>query len=160
MPRVYVGAGSNSEPRSQLASAVAALELAFGHVRCSPAYRSAAVEMPAPDYLNLVVAFDTDRGPAAVKSELAAIEAAGGRRRSAERTPLCALDLDLLLYGARVDARLRLPHPDILRRPFVLAPLADVAPDLEHPVTGEPLAGAWRGIAAAGAAIENVGPLG
>jgi 2-amino-4-hydroxy-6-hydroxymethyldihydropteridine diphosphokinase len=94
-----------------------------------------------------------------VKSELVAIEAAGGRQRGAARATLCSLDLDLLLYGARVDAAQNLPHSDVLRRAFVLAPLAEVAPDMRHPVTGERLGRAWRRLHAAGTSIEDVGTL-
>jgi 2-amino-4-hydroxy-6-hydroxymethyldihydropteridine diphosphokinase len=159
LPRVYVGAGSNSEPRARLRAAVAALERAFGPVRRSAVYRTAAVGMPASDYLNLVVAFDSDLRPAAVKAALVAIEAAAGRQRDAVPSAVCVVDLDLLLYGARVDAPCRLPHPDVLRRAFVLAPLADVAPELRHPVTGEPVASAWRRLAESATAIENVGGL-
>jgi 2-amino-4-hydroxy-6-hydroxymethyldihydropteridine diphosphokinase len=159
MPRVYVGAGSNSEPAARLRAAVAALERVFGAVRCSAVYRTAAIGPPAPDYLNLVIAFDSNRGPDAVKAELTAVEAAGGRRREAERSVVCTIDLDLLLFGARVDPSRRLPHPDVLRRAFVLTPLADVAPDVRHPVTGEPLASAWRRLAGAWPAIESAGHL-
>jgi 2-amino-4-hydroxy-6-hydroxymethyldihydropteridine diphosphokinase len=158
MPRVYVGAGSNSEPGARLHAAVAALERAFGPVRRSTVYRTAAVGMPAPAYLNLVVAFDSERRPEEVKSELVAIEAAAGRPRAAPPSALCAIDLDLLLFGARVDPPRRLPHPDVLRRAFVLAPLAEIAPQLRHPVTGEPVASAWRRLAGA-TTIDNVGAL-
>jgi 2-amino-4-hydroxy-6-hydroxymethyldihydropteridine diphosphokinase len=165
VPRVYVGAGSNSDPGPRLRAAVAALERVFGAVCCSAVYRSTAVSgavstaaaAAAPDYLNIAVGFDSGLGPARVKAELMAIEAAGGRRRDAGRAPVCPIDLDLLIYGARVDAPLRLPHPDVLRRAFVLGPLVDVAPDLRHPVTGEPLAAAWRRGVAAGGGLERVG---
>jgi 2-amino-4-hydroxy-6-hydroxymethyldihydropteridine diphosphokinase len=137
MPRVFVGAGSNLEPVAALRAGVAALERAFRAVRVSAVYRGAAVGAPAPDYLNIVVAFTTELPPDDVKAQLRAIEAAAGRTRGAA---LVALDLDLLIYGARVDAARRLPHPDVLRRAYVLVPLAELVPELAHPVTGEPLA--------------------
>jgi 2-amino-4-hydroxy-6-hydroxymethyldihydropteridine diphosphokinase len=159
MTRIYLGAGSNSEPASRLRAAVAALERVFGAVRCSGVYRTAAVGVPAPDYLNLVIAFDSHRGPDAVKAELVAVEAAGGRRRETARSAVCTIDLDLLFCGARVDAPRRLPHPDVLRRAFVLAPLAEVAPQLRHPVTGERLASAWHRLGGTWPAIEKVGAI-
>ena len=159
MTVVYVGAGSNSEPVVRLRAAVAALERAFGPVRCSAVYRSVAVGPPAPDYLNLAVAFDAQRGPDAVKSVLVEIEATVGRMREEPRSALCAIDLDLLIHGCRVDAQRRLPHPDVLRRAFVLGPLAELAPDFVHPVTGECLRSAQARLAPSSPAIEDVGSL-
>ena len=70
------------------------------------------------------------------------------------------LDLDLLLYGRRVDPGRCLPHADVLRRAFVLAPLAELAPRLEHPLTGQPYAHAWKVLAARGACgVTRVGTL-
>jgi 2-amino-4-hydroxy-6-hydroxymethyldihydropteridine diphosphokinase len=160
MPEVYVSAGSNVDPAKRLRAAAAALESTYGAVRCSPVYRSAAVGAPAPDYLNLIFAFDTEHGADAVKAELVAIEAAAGRTRAQPRAALCALDLDLLVYGARVDARRHLPHADALRRAFVLAPLAALEPALVHPVSGERFAAAWARLAAAAPALEKLGELG
>ena len=54
------------------------------------------------------------------------------------------LDLDLLLYGSMVDPDRKLPRPDILRYAFVLGPLAELAPALVHPVTGQAFNGAWQ----------------
>lgn len=159
MTAVYVGAGSNSAAVEQLRAALAALERAFGTVRCSAVYRSVAVGAPAPDYLNLALAFDSPLGADAVKSALIEIEAALGRTREGPRSSLCAIDLDLSIHGRRVDAQRRLPHPDVLRRAFVLAPLAELAPDLAHPVTGEPLESARRRLAATLPRIENLGRL-
>jgi 2-amino-4-hydroxy-6-hydroxymethyldihydropteridine diphosphokinase len=135
MPEVFLGAGSNAEPERRLRFAVAELERRFGAVRCSRVYRSKAVGVPAADYSNLVVALSTDRGVDAVREELRAIETLAGRTRTDQA--VCELDLDLLLYGARVDAPRKLPRPGLLRLPFVVAPLAELAPGLRHPVTGE-----------------------
>jgi 2-amino-4-hydroxy-6-hydroxymethyldihydropteridine diphosphokinase len=161
--RIYVGAGSNSEPAERLRAAVAALERAFGAVRCSSTYRSAAVGARAPEYLNLAVGFESSGAPDHVKAQLTAIEAAMGRTRARSASTLCALDLDLLIHGSRVDAGRRLPHPDVLRRAFVLGPLAELAPELVHPVTGERLAAAWtrlvESVPAIEPAIERVGSL-
>jgi 2-amino-4-hydroxy-6-hydroxymethyldihydropteridine diphosphokinase len=142
MPEIYVGAGSNLDAAAKLRTAAAALGRAFGALRLSGVYRSAAFGAPADDYLNVCMAFSAQVAPAVLKAELVAIEAAAGRVRGA-RSALVPLDLDLLLYGARVDAENRLPHPDALRHAFVLAPLAELAADVAHPVTGERLASAW-----------------
>jgi len=135
MPEVFIGAGSNADPERRLRFAAAELERRFGAVRCSSVYRSAAVGVPAADYSNLVMALDTDRGVDSVRDELRAIEALAGRTRA--DAAVCELDLDLLLYGSRVDAARKLPRPGLLAAPFVVVPLAELAPALAHPVTGE-----------------------
>jgi 2-amino-4-hydroxy-6-hydroxymethyldihydropteridine diphosphokinase len=156
---VYVGLGSNLDADRRLREAVRSLQEAFGALRCSFVYRTAAVGAPAPDYLNAAVAFATAIAAADVKARLVAIEDVARRSRSQPRGPVCALDLDLLLYGRRVDAPQRLPHPDVLRRAHVLAPLADIAARLVHPLTGESIEELWTA-AAAGAQITTIGPLG
>jgi 2-amino-4-hydroxy-6-hydroxymethyldihydropteridine diphosphokinase len=90
----------------------------------------------------MVIGFETDQEADRVEEQLSALENARGRDagdRSGSRT----LDLDLLLFGERVDAARRLPREDVLRYPFVLAPLAELAPARKHPVTGIPIAQAW-----------------
>jgi 2-amino-4-hydroxy-6-hydroxymethyldihydropteridine diphosphokinase len=135
MPEVFIGAGSNADPERRLRGALAELTRRFGPVRSSSVYRSAAVGIPAADYSNLVIAFTTELSVDSLRDELRAIEALAGRLRA--DSAVCELDLDLLLYGRRVDAVQRLPRPGLMTLPFVLVPLAELAPELVHPVTGE-----------------------
>ena len=135
MPEVFVGAGSNADPERRLTFAVAELERRFGELRRSRVYRSAAVGATGADYLNLAVAFATELAVDALREALRAIEAAAGRTRA--DAAVCELDLDLLLYGACVDAARRVPRPGLLAQPFVIVPLAELAPELRHPLTGE-----------------------
>ncbi len=97
-------------------------------------------EVPQPDYLNAVVLLDTVRGPRPLLDRFLEIEAKSGRVRR-ERWGPRPLDLDLLLYGdATIDTPgLRVPHPRMTERRFVLAPLAEVWPDAVVPGHG-PLA--------------------
>jgi 2-amino-4-hydroxy-6-hydroxymethyldihydropteridine diphosphokinase len=155
MPEVIVGAGSNADPVRALRVAAAELERRFGVLRCSRVYRSPADGAPAEDYLNLVLALSTERDVDAVRDALRAIEALAGRSRA--DPAVCALDLDLLLYGACVDAVRRLPRPGLFTTPFVLGPLADLAPNLAHPVTGERCHVAWQ--AAKRDRLQDVGAL-
>jgi 2-amino-4-hydroxy-6-hydroxymethyldihydropteridine diphosphokinase len=155
MPEVHVGVGSNARPVAALRSAIAALERRFHRVRCSSVYSSPALGASGADYLNMVVAFDTELTVAALEQTLRAIEAAAGRDRT--DPGICTLDLDMLLYGERVDAAQRLPRPGAFTLPFVLAPLAELAPDLVHPVSGERAAAALR--RAAHGSLLCVGPL-
>lgn len=135
MPEVFIGAGSNADPERGLRLALAELERRFGSLRCSSVYRGPAVGAPGADYWNLVVALETRLDVDSLSAELRGIEALAGRARA--DVAVCELDLDLLLYGCRVDAERRLPRPGLLTLPFVLVPLAELAPQLVHPVTGE-----------------------
>jgi 2-amino-4-hydroxy-6-hydroxymethyldihydropteridine diphosphokinase len=155
MPEVFVGAGSNADPKRALRLGVAELERRFGSLRCSSVYRSAAAGAPGADYLNLVVAVSTELTVDALRETLRAIEALAGRSRA--NPAVCELDLDVLLYGARVDAAQRLPRPGLFAVPFILGPLAELAPELVHPVTGERCREAWR--AAERGTLESVGAL-
>jgi len=138
MPEAFIGAGSNADPERRLRLALTELERRFGPLRRSSAYRGPAVGRPAADYLNLVVALTTETSVDELRDELRAIETLAGRTRA--DAAVCELDLDLLLYGCRVDAERRLPRPGILALPFVLVPLAELAPELVHPITGQKLA--------------------
>ncbi len=128
----YVGLGSNlADPRRQLAAAVRALAALEGCAlgRVSGCYRTAAMG-PAgqADYLNAAAALETRWSPLELLDRLQAIESVQGRVRTAHWGPR-TLDLDLLLYGdlEYADQRLQLPHPGLAERPFVLAPLAQIA---------------------------------
>jgi 2-amino-4-hydroxy-6-hydroxymethyldihydropteridine diphosphokinase len=144
MTDVYVGLGSNIRPEHHLRQAVHRLSRHFGRLRCSAVYQSPPYGFAGDDFLNLVAMFASGLPPDAIESVLSAVEDAGGRPQDRERAGSRTLDLDLLLYGTRVDAGQRLPRADVLQYPFVLAPLYELAPDLVHPVTGITLGDAWR----------------
>jgi 2-amino-4-hydroxy-6-hydroxymethyldihydropteridine diphosphokinase len=141
MTLAYVGLGSNlGDPRRQLREAVHALAAlpATRLVAASGLYRSAPLGNPdQPEFLNAVAALDTELDPEALLDGLQAIEERHGRERPFRNAPR-TLDLDLLLYGARVQAtdRLTLPHPRMHERAFVLRPLADLAPGAAIPGRG------------------------
>ena len=130
-----IGLGANlGDPARQIEQALTALA-ALPHTRlhgCSRRYRSPAIG-PAgqPDYCNAVALLHTALAPEALLHALQGIETAAGRVRG-ERWGARVLDLDLLLHGdtACTTAHLTLPHPEMHRRRFVLAPLAELAADL------------------------------
>lgn len=146
MANVYLGLGSNIDAGKNLRFAIAELRSLFGDLEVSPVYRSAPVGFEGPDFLNLVVALTTDRPPLEVLAEIERIHAKAGRSRGPDKFSSRPLDIDLLLHGETVDPTppLRLPRRDILEYGFVLRPLADIAPDLLHPVTGRRIAEHWR----------------
>jgi 2-amino-4-hydroxy-6-hydroxymethyldihydropteridine diphosphokinase len=143
VPRIHISLGSNLEPERNLRCALNSLRETFGELLVSPVYRSPAAGFDGPDFLNLVVACDSDLPVDAIRARLREIEAAHGRLRGAEKFASRTLDLDLLTYGdAVLDAKL--PHPDIDRYPFVLAPLADLEPDVAHPCSGVSYRELWQ----------------
>lgn len=158
MPEAFVGLGSNVEPVTNLRWVLQELKSHFGPLRCSSVYRSPAFGFEGPDFLNLVVGFDVETGVEAVQATLSALENARGRD-SDGRAGSRSIDLDLLIFGLRVDAANRLPRDDILRYPFVLAPLAELAPALRHPVTGETVAHTWDRWSASVGTLTVVGEL-
>ncbi|MDM0018531.1 2-amino-4-hydroxy-6-hydroxymethyldihydropteridine diphosphokinase [Variovorax saccharolyticus] len=96
----------------------------------SSLYRSAPVDAGGPDFVNAVVELETGLDPQALLAELQRLEAGAGRERPYRNAPR-TLDLDLLRHGDVVldTPRLRLPHPRMAERAFVLLPLAEIAPE-------------------------------
>lgn len=139
MTRVYIGAGSNIEPRRHLAAALDQLTDAFGPLDVSPVYQSAAAGFVGDPFLNLVVGIDSGLGIGELKELLRRIEQANGYDGMGPKFSSRTLDLDLLLVGdfhGSVDG-IRLPRNDVLSCSYVLWPLADIAPSARHPVLGE-----------------------
>lgn len=141
MHRAYVALGAN------LADPVAQVRAAFDALRnvpetrlaqASSLYRTAPVGIHGqPDFINAVALLETDLAAEALLDQLFAIEAAFGRRRDFHHAPR-TLDLDLLLFDdAIIDTpRLRVPHPRMHLRAFVMQPLAEIAPDCRIPGRG------------------------
>jgi 2-amino-4-hydroxy-6-hydroxymethyldihydropteridine diphosphokinase len=151
MPDVYVAAGSNVEPEKNLARALDGIEQAFGELAISPAYRNQAVGFTGADFINLVVGFRTDQSPAQVKETLERIELSCGRARNAPKWAPRTMDLDILMYDQLIsdEPGLLLPRPDLLRRAFMLKPLADLAPQLLHPTQQRTIGELWAQFPAA-----------
>lgn len=141
---VYVSIGSNIEPESNIRSCLDRLAEIFGELVVSRTYRNPPVGFDGADFYNLVVGFRTELAPEMLQMSLREIEGHHGRRRRGQpRFSSRTLDLDLLLYDDRIDRRLKLPHPDILRYAFVLRPLVEIAGERHHPERGTRLAELW-----------------
>lgn len=151
MADVYVAAGSNVEPERNLARALDEIERSFGELAISPAYRNPAVGFAGADFINLVVGFRTADSVSRVKQELERIETLCGRPRDAPKWASRTMDLDILMYDQVVSDTpgLLLPRPDLLRRAFMLKPLADLAPGLRHPTQHRTIGELWAEFPAA-----------
>lgn len=142
-PLILVAIGANlpsrfGPPAAACEAALRALEeRGMVLVRRSRWWESAPVPLSdQPWYVNGVVAVETALSPAALLAELHAVEDVMGRVRTV-RNAARVIDLDLLAYGQEVlDGNLVVPHPRLAERAFVVLPLAEVAADWRHPVTG------------------------
>ena len=144
MTRVYIALGSNlANPLHQVQSALNALaELPQTKLTAtSSLYRTPPLgPQDQPDYLNAVVALDTDLSAENLLDHTQKIELEHGRVRKDERWGPRTLDLDILLFGDEIinTERLTVPHYDMKNRQFMLYPLAEIAPELHFP-SGESL---------------------
>ena len=131
--RIFVGLGANL---GDAAASLLAAEQQLGRlpettlVAVSGLYRSAPLDAAGPDYVNAVAELRSALEPSELLTQLHAIELSFGRLRLHRNAPR-TLDLDLLFYGKRrvAELALTLPHPRAHLRTFVLAPLAELAPD-------------------------------
>lgn len=137
MATVYISLGSNIGDRAaNLRAAIAELGRLGEVRRTSPFYATEPVEFTQQDeFLNCVVELHTRLAPQALMEAALGIEQRMGRVRGADKGPR-SIDLDLLLYDDQVVEQpgLKIPHPAMHRRRFVLAPLVDIAPEAVHPV--------------------------
>jgi len=140
--RCFIGLGSNlADPKYQVSSAIDQIKQVekTRFIQSSSLYSSPPMgPQDQPDYVNAVLEIETELSAHSLLDKLQGIEQEHGRIRKrhwGERT----LDLDLLLFGDVVidDDRLKVPHPGIAERAFVLYPLAEIAPELTIPKLGE-----------------------
>jgi 2-amino-4-hydroxy-6-hydroxymethyldihydropteridine diphosphokinase len=134
---VYLSLGSNVGNRAEnLNSAIDRLRTLGEVVAVSSFYETEPVEFTAqPWFLNCVVKLDTEKTPEQLLAGILDIEQQLGRRRGRDKGPRI-IDLDILLFGSSIVKAqgLTIPHPAMHERRFVLEPLAEIAPDMRHPV--------------------------
>lgn len=139
----YLSLGSNHQPEENLPKALAHLAKIALIVAVSPVYETLPIgeESTSTHYLNAALILKTTLNPVELKAALVEIENQMGRNRTPEKKHIIPIDLDIVLFN---DAQLELgkrkiPDPAIYQYAYVTIPLADIAPNYVHPITGETL---------------------
>jgi 2-amino-4-hydroxy-6-hydroxymethyldihydropteridine diphosphokinase len=141
--RVYIGIGSNlGDRRANIVEAIERMGQLAGTrvVRTSSLYESEPLGDAKTWFVNGVIELDTEQAPDPLLKMLLAIEEAMGRKRvKGKRWGSRIIDLDILLYDQDVIEKrtLKVPHPELHKRRFVLLPLAELAPQVVHPQLGQ-----------------------
>jgi 2-amino-4-hydroxy-6-hydroxymethyldihydropteridine diphosphokinase len=144
--QTFVAIGSNLDPAERMLKAARAIKQCFPDARFSRCYRNPAFGFEGPDFYNAVTGFTTTLPIEALLPSLHEIEALCGRARADPKWEPRKMDLDLLLYGAVVGSGhgYTLPRRDLLRRVYMLGPLAELAPDWLYPPSGPTIAELWQ----------------
>jgi len=146
---VYLSLGSNlGNRRNNLEWALKALVQQVRIIRCSSVYDTAPQEKTdQPRFLNMVVHAETSLPPESLLELAKGIETKLGRTAGQPNDPR-PIDIDIIFYGklVRNSPNLTIPHPRLVRRAFVLFPLAEIAPHLRHPTTNNTVRSMLRGL--------------
>ena len=160
MAVAYLSLGSNVGNRmANLRRAIACLK-DLGEVKATSSfYETEPVEFTEQEwFINCVVKLETKRPPRELMAAILAIEQKMGRHRNLPKGPR-NIDLDIVLYEKQVidEPGLRIPHPAMQERRFVLAPLVEIAPDAIHPVFMRPASDLLASLGEAGGAVKALG---
>lgn len=156
--RVYLGLGSNVQPNLFLPRGIEELQRLLGPLLLSPVYEGAAMGFAGDRFWNLVVRVDTTLSVGALQGAIREIEFAHGRPLHTTRISPRSLDIDILTCDAFVGTvdGVELPRGEILHHAFVLRPLADLAPDVFHPVQDITYAELWAAFDQISQPLERV----
>ncbi|QYJ78026.1 2-amino-4-hydroxy-6-hydroxymethyldihydropteridine diphosphokinase [Shewanella acanthi] len=145
MAVIYISLGSNIEPERYLKSGLTSLREQLGPLTLSSMYESEAVGFDGTNFLNMVVSAKTHLDIAEVIALFKQIEQNHDRLIGAKKYTPRTLDIDLLLFDEVVcQTPVVLPRAEITTNAFVLWPLAEIAPDLIHPITCMSYGAMWR----------------
>jgi 2-amino-4-hydroxy-6-hydroxymethyldihydropteridine diphosphokinase len=146
MRQGYISIGSNIDKNKNIPASLEALKLHFGLLTISSIYESESVGFTGDTFYNLVVGFNSELSVKEVAKILRQIELDNGRTRNSQKFSSRTLDLDLILYDKLIlnDGRLQIPRDEIERYAFVLEPLAEIAPDLKHPISNISYSDLWK----------------
>ncbi len=146
MAQVYLNLGSNVERERYLKAGLAELRASFADLRVSAVYESAAVGFAGDPFWNLGVALQTGLPLAELAAGLRQLEYDHGRPKNATRFSARTLDIDIVSYDELAGEfnGIVLPRPELTENAFVLAPMAELAPESKHPVLGVSYRELWK----------------
>jgi len=144
MSIVHLNIGSNQNRRTNIRLAIKALEQYFSNIVLSSLFESPSECFSGNDFYNVGVNITTVKTSNEVVDILHDIENSLGRDRSLPKFSSRIIDLDLVLYGGIIDETLNVPRKDILKYAFVLAPLAELNPEVIHPLEGSSYQNLWK----------------
>jgi 2-amino-4-hydroxy-6-hydroxymethyldihydropteridine diphosphokinase len=158
MATVFLGVGSNIERERYIVAGLDALQGLFGKLALSSVYDSVAIGFDGQPFLNLVVQAETNLGVGELAQQLRHIEVEHGRPAHATRFSPRQLDIDILTYDDQVGVieGVELPRGEILENAFVLCPLAELVPQVLHPVVGQSYSELWKGYDHAGQSLVRI----
>ena len=146
MSIVHLNVGSNQNRRINIRLAIKAIEQYFSNIVLSSLFESPSEGFKGNDFYNVGVNIATLKTSNEVVDILHDIENSLGRDRSLPKFSSRMIDLDLVLYGGIIDVALNVPRKDILKYAFVLAPLAEINPEVIHPLEGTSYQNLWKTI--------------
>jgi 2-amino-4-hydroxy-6-hydroxymethyldihydropteridine diphosphokinase len=139
----YLSLGANIEPETNLVAAVRLLGQLTRLVAVSSVWETRPVGMvDQPNFLNAAVIVETRLTAAQLKQDvIARIEQSLGRARQADKNAPRSIDIDIIFFNDQIMelGQRHIPNPEVLERPFVAIPLAEIAPNYKHPETGQTL---------------------
>ena len=144
MAHIFIGIGSSIDRESHIQQGVLLLQKHFGEVKLSNVFESEAVGFKGGNFYNLVAEFKSELPVEQVIAKLKIIEVQLGRPKNTIKFAPRTLDLDILLYDQLVDQKINIPRSEITENAFVLQPLAELAPQLLHPVLNESYQNLWQ----------------
>jgi 2-amino-4-hydroxy-6-hydroxymethyldihydropteridine diphosphokinase len=141
----YISIGSNIDKEVNIPSSLQALANLFGNLSISSLYETEPVGFTGDSFYNLVARFESSLSAKQVAKSLKKIELDHGRSVDSQKFSARTLDLDLLLFGDEIihDGRLQIPRDEIERYAFVLEPLAEIAGEEKHPISGRSYGELW-----------------
>jgi 2-amino-4-hydroxy-6-hydroxymethyldihydropteridine diphosphokinase len=145
MPTGYISIGSNIDKDKHIPASIKALGERFGQLTLSSIYESEPIGFSGDAFYNLIVGFESNLDVKEIVDQLRQIELDNGRNRDCKKFSARTLDLDLVLYGDLIfnEGRIQIPRDEIERYAFVLEPLAEIAGDLQHPISHIRYADLW-----------------